>query len=132
MTVELEAVVRKLAHWLAELLNIKGKRIEVLWEKEHSEAMASVCVMKRGKELSNHEEEKALSQGDYDTIRIRLYENKQLRNGFSEGTQQLFILSEIVHELLHIRYPKATEDEIADLEAEVTGQIMTLLNERKN
>lgn len=91
------ATLEELIKFCAKLFGIR-QPIKLSIEPEHPDAMAAIRKLKEGSEVDDLTE-------DYDEIELFIYENKELRKGFSEYHSFVILLSEIIHELTHIKHP---------------------------
>lgn len=117
--VELEqkkAVLNELIEICAKLLDIK-KPVKLTIEPNHPFAEAAVRKLKNGVEVED-------LSGDYNEIEIFIYAKKEWRQQLNESLNTILLLSEIIHELLHIRHPDWDEDTVADEEARITRLIL--------
>jgi hypothetical protein len=99
-----------------KLLDVK-KPVKLSIQPKHPSAMASVRKLKDGLEVDDASE-------DYDEIELFIYENTEIRNQFHPSVSSVALLSEIIHELLHIKHPDWSEDSIANEDARITGIIV--------
>lgn len=125
----------RIAKYWSKILGIKNKQIEVLFGLSHPKASASICVLRNGKIIDDDKEmEKVILNDDFDTIRIVLYDmsdlNKLSKTKLPKWIEEQYFFSRILHELLHIRYPKWNEDQIADAEAGLIGILMDKLEKQ--
>lgn len=111
-----QAVLNELIGFCAKLLDVK-KPIKLTIETHHPFAMAAVRKLKNGIEVEDLSE-------DYDQIEIFVYERKELRRQFDESQNTILLLSEIIHELLHIRHPDWDEAAVANEEARITKLLL--------
>ena len=65
---------------------------------------------------------------NYDTLEIVLFDVNDLGD-LPNWLDELYLVSRILHELLHIKYPNYNEDQIADSEAHLIGSIMKYARE---
>ena len=111
-----QAILKELIGFCARLLDVK-KPIKLTIGPDHPFAMAAVRKLRNGGEVEDVSE-------DYDEIEIFIYENKKLRAQFDETQNTILLLSEIVHELVHIRHEDWDEQAVADEEARITRLIL--------
>jgi hypothetical protein len=116
-------VLEELIVFCARLLKIE-KPIKLSIEPSHPSAMAAVRKLKDGFEVDDESEH-------YDEIEILLYENEELRGSFNEYQSFIILLSEIIHELVHVKHPGWDEDSAQEEDARITGIIMDYLKERR-
>ena len=117
--VELErkkAVLKELIEICAKLLGIK-KPVKLTIEPNHPFAEAAVRKLKNGAEVEDLSE-------DYDEIEIFIYAKKEWRQQLNESLNTILLLSEIIHELLHIVHPDWEEDAVANEEARIRRLIL--------
>lgn len=120
---DVKEVTQGLIEFFSKALNIQ-EPITFKIEEEHPFGMAAVHKLKNGVEVDDDSK-------NYDQFEIIIYENKVMRQRFNEDYQLMILVTNVIHELVHVKHQDWDEDSVADEEARLHGLFMNYLAEKK-